>query len=62
MSFQNRRVRIWFAFILPLSILAVLLYIFLPNELQFIPTLILIAGLVIYYAWILIDKRKRRLS
>lgn len=60
MSFQNKRVKIWFAFVLPLGLLAVLLYIFLPIELQFIPTLLLIVGLAIYYAWVLIDKRKKR--
>ena len=60
MSFQNKRVRIWFAFVLPSVLLAVLLYIFLPNEFQFIPTLILIVGLAIYYAWVVIDKRKQK--
>lgn len=60
MSFQNKRVRVWFASVLPLGLLAVLLYIFLPIELQFIPTLLLIVGLAIYYAWVLIDKRKKR--
>ncbi|ALS78771.1 hypothetical protein AUO94_08930 [Planococcus kocurii] len=60
MNFQNKRVRVWFAFVLPLILLAVLLYISLPKEFEFIPTLIIIVGFVIYQAWVVLDKRKQR--
>lgn len=62
MSFQNKKVRVWFAFVLPLTLLVALLYIFLPLEFQFIPTLLLIVGLSIYYAWVVIDKRKQKIN
>lgn len=60
MSFKNKRVRIWFSVILPISILAILLYIFLPVELQIVPTLLLMATLVIYYAWVFMSQRKNK--
>lgn len=62
MSFQNKKVRVWFAFVLPLTLLVALLYIFLPLEFQFISTLLLIVGLSIYYAWVVIDKRKQKIN
>jgi len=60
MSFKNKRVRIWFSVILPISVLAILLYILLPSELQIVPTLLLMATLVIYYAWVFISQRKNK--
>lgn len=60
MSFKNKRVRIWFSVILPISVLAILLTIFLPVELQIIPTLLLLFTLVIYYAWVFISQRKNK--
>lgn len=60
MSFKNKRVQIWFSVILPISVLAILLYIFLPTELQIVPTLLLMATLVIYYAWVFMSQRKNK--
>ncbi|ETP67987.1 hypothetical protein [Planococcus glaciei] len=60
MSFKNKRVRIWFSVILPITVLAILLTIFLPTEMQIVPTLLLMATLVVYYAWVFMSQRKNK--
>ncbi|KOF09064.1 hypothetical protein AC739_17105 [Planococcus glaciei] len=60
MSFKNKRVRIWFLVILPITVLAILLTIFLPTEMQIVPTLLLMATLVVYYAWVFMSQRKNK--
>ncbi|MDN7227957.1 hypothetical protein QWY15_11670 [Planococcus sp. N064] len=60
MSFKNKRVRIWFSVILPITVLAILLYIFLPAEMQIVPTLLLMVTLVVYYAWVFMSQRKNK--
>ena len=59
MSFKNKKVKVYFATIIPLIIVAILLYIFLPNELQLIPTSLLIIGVGAYFIWILLDRKKQ---
>ncbi|EMF48058.1 hypothetical protein B481_0173 [Planococcus halocryophilus Or1] len=42
---------------IPLILVAIFLYLFLPRELQ---TLVVIAGVAAYYIWILFDRKKQR--
>lgn len=58
MSFKNKKVKVYFAAVIPLIIVAILLYIFLPNELQVIPTSLLIIGISAYFIWMFTDKKK----
>ncbi|ALS77416.1 hypothetical protein FQ085_05690 [Planococcus sp. ANT_H30] len=60
MSFKNNRVRVYFATMIPLIIGAILLYLFLPNELQLIPTLMVIIGVITYYIWLILDRKKQK--
>lgn len=58
MSFKNKKVKVYFATIIPLIIVAILLYIFLPNEFQLVPISLLVIGVAVFFIWILIDRKK----
>ncbi|MBT2583813.1 hypothetical protein [Planococcus sp. ISL-109] len=60
MSFKNKRVRMYFATVIPLIIVAIIMYIFLPYELQLVPTSLLIVGIAAYFIRVLVDKKKQR--
>ncbi|WP_281864804.1 hypothetical protein [Planomicrobium okeanokoites] len=60
LSFNNKKIKVWFAALLPLGLIAMLLYILLPPELHIIPMLLFFSGLAIYCVWILIDNRKHK--
>ncbi|UFU00123.1 hypothetical protein KO561_03930 [Radiobacillus kanasensis] len=58
LSLKNKRVRIWLCLMVPAFILAIALFIFLPNELSIAGTLPLIIGYFFYLGWIMVKKKQ----
>ncbi|MCM3742163.1 hypothetical protein M3210_18170 [Oceanobacillus luteolus] len=59
LSFKNKYVKMWFVWMIPLIILTLLLFIFLPLPYHWIPALLLTISANIFYAWVKLDKRKK---
>jgi len=60
LTFKNKRVRMWFLWVLPIIFLSVTLYFLLPIEYHWIPSFLVITGIIIFYGWVKFDKKKNR--
>lgn len=58
LSFNNKRVRVWFTLVIPALIVSIVLSFLLPKDFQFIPKLIPIIAVFTYWIWALNSKRK----
>lgn len=59
LSFKNKRVRMWFIWVLPVIILSGILFFPLPIEYHWIPSFLPIIAIIIFYGWVKFDKNKR---
>lgn len=59
-NFKNKRIQMWLKTVLPAIILAIFLYTFIPTKLNYIPTLVLVTAVIIYYGWAFNDKKKQK--
>lgn len=60
MSLKNKRVKVYFAIMLPLILLAIILNLVLPIELQSVSSLTVVLGLISYLIWLVVDKKKEK--
>ncbi len=60
MSLKNKRVKVYFAIMLPLILLAIILNLVLPIELQPVSSLTVVLGLISYLIWLVVDKKKEK--
>ncbi|KAB2335670.1 hypothetical protein [Bacillus mesophilum] len=61
-SFKNKYVRWWFIIVLPLIILSAFLIYILPNEHNWITSLLTPIGVILFFIWVWFDKRKNNKS
>ncbi|MRH43513.1 hypothetical protein GH741_12570 [Aquibacillus halophilus] len=60
LSFENKHLRIWFVVMIPALILTILLFIFLPSELQYLPIWIPIITISFYWGWVIIKEKQNK--
>ncbi|PQD93888.1 hypothetical protein CYL18_17160 [Pradoshia eiseniae] len=59
-SFNNKYVRMWFIWVLPILILSVILFLLLPVNYQWIPMYLPVPVVIIFFCWYQLDKYKNR--
>ncbi len=59
LSFNNKKVIFWFAIVIPVTIISILLYIFLPRDFYLIPTLLPIVAICVYYVLVSLARNKK---
>ncbi|MFD1851283.1 hypothetical protein D8M05_05800 [Oceanobacillus bengalensis] len=60
LSFKNKYVRMFFIWVLPVLLLSAILFFPLPIEYHWIPHIILITAVIIFYCWVKFDKNKNK--